>query len=210
MWDTLRPPPAEERAAYYAARVVAGADVPRRHRPQRPGSGPTSPAVVGLHGRTLERTLTWAEYAASVERCAAALTELGRRPRRRGRGLPAHRWLLGPLLFACARIGAVSSPVIPVLAGRELALVLDASRAAVCVTVDSFGGVDYDRRLAEVARPRSSTGSWSATPPAPARSTSTSSSSGTPWEQRHPLGACRRAGRTTRCCCSTPPAPPGR
>jgi cyclohexanecarboxylate-CoA ligase len=150
MWDTLRPPPAEERAAYYAAgwwREETFLDDLARNARERPDRQ----AVVGYVGGTLERTLSWAEYAASVERCAAGLTELGV-----GRGdvvavyLP-NRWLLGPLLFACARIGAVSSPVIPVLAGRELAHVLDASRAAVCVTVDSFGGVDYDARLAEVA-----------------------------------------------------------
>ena len=86
-----------------------------------------------------------------MQRCAAALTELGVGPGDVVAVYLPNRWLLGPLLFACARIGAVSSPVIPVLAGRELAHVLDASRAAVCVTVDSFGGVDYDRRLAEVA-----------------------------------------------------------
>ena len=186
MWETLRPPPAEERAAYYAAgwwREETFLDDLARHAGERPDRQ----AVVGYAGTTLERTLTWADYAASVQRCAAALTELGV-----GRGdvvaayLP-NRWLLGPLLLACARIGAVSSPVIPVLAGRELAHVLDASRAAVCVTVDSFGGVDYDERLAEVA-------------PASLRHRVVVGNAGrtdaidfdeffvrTPWEDRHPL-----------------------
>lgn len=186
MWDTLRPPPAEERAAYYAAgwwREETFLDDLARNARERPDRH----AVVGYTGSTPERTLTWAEYEASVQRCAAGLTELGV-----GAGdvvavyLP-NRWLLGPLLFACARIGAVSSPVIPVLAGRELAHVLDASRAAVCVTVDSFGGVDYDRRLAEVApatlKHRVVVGDADRTGAIDFDEFFVR----TPWEQRHPL-----------------------
>ena len=193
MWDTLRPPPAEERAAYYAAgwwREQTFLDDLARHALERPDRE----AVVGYAGATLERTLTWADYAASVERCAAALTELGVGPGDVVAVYLPNRWLLGPLLFACARIGAVSSPVIPVLAGRELAIVLDASRAAVCITVDSFGGVDYDRRLAEVA-------------PATLKHRVVVGDAGrtdaidfdeffvrTPWEQRHPLGQVAPSG----------------
>jgi cyclohexanecarboxylate-CoA ligase len=150
MWDTLRPPSAEESRAFYDAgwwRPETFLDDLARNTAERPDH----PAVIGYAGGEPDRTLSWAEYTAAVTRFAAALTELGV-----GRGdvvaayLP-NRWLLGPLFLACARIGAVSSPVIPVLAERELAHVLDASKAVVCVTVDSFGGVDYDRRLAEVA-----------------------------------------------------------
>ena len=150
MWDTLCPPSAEQTAAYYADgwwREGTFLDDLDRNVRERPDY----PAVIAYAGGALDRTLTWAEYGAAVTRCAAALTELGV-----GRGdvvavyLP-NRWLLGPLLLACARIGAVSSPVIPVLAERELAHVLEASRATVCVTVDSFGDVDYDKRLLAVA-----------------------------------------------------------
>ena len=150
MWDTLLPPSAEQTAAFYAdgwwreSTFLDDLDRNVRERPDHP-------AVIAYTGGELDRTLSWAEYGAAVTRCAAALTELGV-----GRGdvvavyLP-NRWLLGPLLLACARLGAISSPVIPVLAERELAHVLGASRATVCVTVDSFGDVDYDKRLAAVA-----------------------------------------------------------
>jgi cyclohexanecarboxylate-CoA ligase len=93
----------------------------------------------------------YADLASTVDRFASALAELGV-----GRGdvvvlyLP-NRWMLPPLFLACARVGAVASPVIPVLAGRELGQVLTASRAKVCVTVDRFNDVDYDARLAESA-----------------------------------------------------------
>ena len=186
MWDTLRPPPAEQRAAYYAAgwwREQTFLDDLARNARERPDH----PAVVGYTGGTLERTLTWADYAASVRRCAAALVELGVGPGDVVAVYLPNRWLLGPLLLACARIGAVSSPVIPVLAGRELAFVLDASRATVCVTVDSFGGVDYDRRLAEVAP---ATLEHRVVVGDAARTGAIDFDEffvRTPWEQRHPL-----------------------
>jgi cyclohexanecarboxylate-CoA ligase len=193
MWDTLRPPPAEERAAYYAAgwwREQTFLDDIARNARERPDRE----AVVGYTGGTLERTLTWADYAASVQRCAAALVELGVGPGDVVAVYLPNRWLLGPLLFACARIGAVSSPVIPVLAGRELALVLDASRATVCVTVDSFGGVDYDRRLAEVApatlKHRVVVGDAARTGAIDFDEFFVR----TPWEQRHPLDGVAPSG----------------
>lgn len=152
MWDTLRPPPAEQSKAFYADgwwRESTFLDDLDRHVQERPDH----PAVIGYAGDALERTLTWADYGAAVTRFAAALTELGV-----GRGdvvalfLP-NRWVLGPLYFACARIGAVTSPITPVLGDRELAHVLTESRAVVCVTADSLGGIDFDRRLAQVAPP---------------------------------------------------------
>src|SRR6185437_4938052 len=193
MWDTLRPPPADERAAYYAAgwwREQTFLDDIARNARERPDRQ----AIVGDTGGTLERTLTWADYAASVQRCAAALVELGVGPGDVVAVYLPNRWLLGPLLFACARIGAVSSPVIPVLAGRELALVLDASRATVCVTVDSFGGVDYDRRLAEVAP---ATLEHRVVVGDAARTGAIDFDEffvRTPWEQRHPLDGVAPSG----------------
>ena len=193
MWDTLRPPPADERAAYYAAgwwREQTFVDDIARNARERPDRE----AIVGYTGGTLERTLTWADYAASVQRCAAALVELGVGPGDVVAVYLPNRWLLGPLLFACARIGAVSSPVIPVLAGRELALVLDASRATVCVTVDSFGGVDYDRRLAEVAP---ATLEHRVVVGDAARTGAIDFDEffvRTPWEQRHPLDGVAPSG----------------
>lgn len=112
---------------------------------------PDHPAIISYEGGQPARTLTYAELADTVSRCAGALRELGV-----GSGdvvvlyLP-NLWMLTPLYLACNRIGAVSSPVIPVLGGRELAHVLRASSAKVAVTVDSFDGVDYAARLVEAA-----------------------------------------------------------
>jgi cyclohexanecarboxylate-CoA ligase len=55
------------------------------------------------------------------------------------------------LYLACSRIGAISSPLIPVLGERELRHVLTASEAAVCVSVDRVGDIDYGARLVAAA-----------------------------------------------------------
>lgn len=118
-----------------------------RHARQRPDR----PAIVSYRDGALDRTVTFGELPALVERFACALRELGVR-----RGdvvvlyLP-NLWVLTPLYLACARIGAVGSPVIPLLAGRELGEILTASGATVCITIDSFDGADFAARLAESA-----------------------------------------------------------
>ncbi|WP_228390003.1 AMP-binding protein [Streptomyces smaragdinus] len=150
MWETLvRPAP--EAAGHYRAEgwwrettflddlAAAARDAGDR------------PAVVAYEGKELARTLSYGELQVHVERFAAALAELGV-----GRGdvvalyLP-NRWVLTPLYLACHRLGAVASPVIPVLDVRELAFVLEESGAKVCVTVDRFGDADYGARLRDAA-----------------------------------------------------------
>ena len=109
------------------------------------------PAVIASAGAL--KTLSYRELAAKVERFGAALRQLGVE---RGDVVVAYLpniWQLTALYLACHRIGAVSSPVIPALGARELAHVLTASRAKVCVTIDAFGGIDYAGRLAQVAPP---------------------------------------------------------
>lgn len=152
MWDSLLAPTQEDSARYRANgwwRDTTFLDDLARHAAERPDS----PAVIGYLGGEQEVHLGWAQLADRVERTAAALEALGV-----GRGdvVVAHlpnRWVLAALYLGCLRIGAVASPVIPTLGGRELEFVLRASNAKVCVTVDAYGGVDYDRRAAEVAPP---------------------------------------------------------
>lgn len=150
MWSTLVRPPSEQAAGYYAAgwwrRNTFLDDLAAAARER-----PAHPAVAAYEGRTLARTVDYAELARLTGRFAAALTELGV-----GRGdvvaayLP-NRWQLVPLFLACHRVGAVVTPVIPVLDVRELEYVLTNGRAKVCVTVDRFADDDYGARLAEAA-----------------------------------------------------------
>jgi len=112
---------------------------------------PGHPAIIGYQADKHDRTLSYAELAATVRRFAAALAELGV-----GRGdvvalyLP-NRWMLTAFYLACSRVGAVSLPVIPALGVRELRLILDETRAKVCVTVDRFNDTDYAARVAQAA-----------------------------------------------------------
>lgn len=112
---------------------------------------PDHPAIIGYHGDKHECTVTYAELGTLVKRFAAALSELGV-----GRGdvvalyLP-NRWMLTAFYVACSRVGAISTPVIPALGVRELRLILEETRAKVCVTVDRFGEIDYAARVSAAA-----------------------------------------------------------
>lgn len=119
----------------------------RRHARERP----EALAVVACQGGERVRTLTYQELERYAHRFAWALAELGV-----GAGdvvvihLP-NWWMLTPLYLACARAGAVVASVIPPVGSRELAYVLTVTAAKVCVVPDCHAGVDYARRLAEVA-----------------------------------------------------------
>lgn len=109
---------------------------------------PDHPAVVSTCAGQEPDIVTYAEMLGLVERYAAALVDLGTR-----RGdivatwLP-NTWELSVLYLAAARIGAVISPVMPVLGSAEATHVLTASGAAVCVTVGTYG----ERRCAQLLR----------------------------------------------------------
>jgi cyclohexanecarboxylate-CoA ligase len=119
----------------------------RRNTREQPGAA----AVIAYSGGKHARTLTYRELELSVDRFAAALAELGV-----GTGdvvvihLP-NWWMLTPLYLACAKVRAVVASVIPPFGSRELAYVLTVTAAKVCVVPDSYAGVDYARRLAQVA-----------------------------------------------------------
>ncbi|MFI6603421.1 AMP-binding protein [Nonomuraea sp. NPDC050536] len=150
IWETLATPDPQTAARYRAAGWwrestflddLAGAAERR----------PNHPAIISYEGGEPAKTLTYAELADTVARFAGALRELGVGPGDVVVLYLPNLWMLTPLYLACNRIGAVSSPVIPVLGGRELAHVLRASSAKVAVTIDSFDGVDFAGRLVEAA-----------------------------------------------------------
>ncbi|HEX4725234.1 MAG TPA: AMP-binding protein [Pseudonocardiaceae bacterium] len=150
VWDTLVTPTADIAAGYRAAGWWRdstflddlAADVLARG---------DHPALIAYAATEHARILTYTELANTVERFASALRELGVR---RGDVVALYLpnlWLLTPLYLACHRIGAVSSPVIPVMGTRELGRNLAATDAKVCVTVDAFNDIDCAARLAEAA-----------------------------------------------------------
>ncbi len=149
MWNALTSPDPEQASRYLAQgwwrRTTFLDDLADAARDR-----PDHPAIIAYEGGEHARTLSYAELATLVARFAGALRALGVAPGDVVVCYLPNLWMLSPLYLACSRIGAISSPVIPSLGARELAYVLRASQAKVCVTVDTFGDVDYAQRLAEV------------------------------------------------------------
>ena len=109
---------------------------------------PDHPAVVSARTGRAREVIGYAALLEHVERYAAALQRLGVR-----RGdvvllwLP-NTWELSALYLACARIGALSSPVLPLFDQAEAAHAMRVGEVTVCVTVDHYQG----RRCAELLR----------------------------------------------------------
>lgn len=112
---------------------------------------PQAPAILALEAGRPSARLTFAEYGLYADRFAGALHALGvRRGQVVALQLP-NRWQVGPLVLACARIGAVAAPIMPTIRPRELERVLRRLEAVVCVTADTWDGFDHAEALAGIA-----------------------------------------------------------
>lgn len=95
--------------------------------------------------------LTYAELARRVDRLAGALLELGV-----GRGdvvtlqLP-NSWQLVALALACARIGAVAGPVVPIMRRREVEFMIRLTESPLYIGFADYRGFSYADMIAEVA-----------------------------------------------------------
>ena len=110
------------------------------------GEFPDRPLVI-----TDDRTLTYAEVAASSRRLADGLAALGVRRGDRVGMLMANYPEFVPLKFAIARAGAVAVPLNFLYRADELRYVLGQSRCTVLVTMTGFAGLDYPAMLDEIA-----------------------------------------------------------
>jgi cyclohexanecarboxylate-CoA ligase len=150
MWDTLRPVGPDRAAGFYDRgwwrRETFLDDLARSVRER-----PDQPAVIAYEDGKHVRTLSYRDLTQTVDRFAAALTELGI-----GRGdvvvvhLP-NWWMLTPLYLACGRIRAVVATVVPAFGGRDLRHVLETTEAKAAIVASHFLGTDYGARLKEVA-----------------------------------------------------------
>jgi fatty-acyl-CoA synthase len=98
---------------------------------------PERPFVIGE-----ERTLTYAELASWSKRIACGLIEAGIEVAEHVAVILPNGPALIALRFAIARIGAVAVPVNFLLRARELAYVLQQSRAAALLTMERFRDLD--------------------------------------------------------------------
>ncbi|WP_406277997.1 AMP-binding protein [Embleya sp. NBC_00896] len=109
-------------------------------------------AALVCHQDDTTVTVTYAELARHVERFAGNLVRLGV-----GRGdvvtlqLP-NSWQLVALCLACARLGAVAGPVVPVMRGRELAFMTGLTESPIYIAAAEFRGFSYADMSAKVAR----------------------------------------------------------
>ena len=112
---------------------------------------PDKPAVVTQRADGGEDVVTFAALAASVDRCAAALRELGV-----GRGDPVvvqlpNGWRVFVVTLACTRIGAVVTPLPPNMRAHDFGHALARTGARVCIAPDVLSGFDHAAMVAELA-----------------------------------------------------------
>lgn len=113
---------------------------------------PGKTALVAHTARTDETTrLTYRELAELVDRIAAGLMELGVRPREIVSYQLPNWWQFTALTLACARIGAVVNPIMPILRHKEMRHILGALKSRVCVVPRIFRGFDHGTMLANLA-----------------------------------------------------------
>jgi cyclohexanecarboxylate-CoA ligase len=111
---------------------------------------PTHVGLVAYHDDATRISLTFSEIATLVDRMAAGLLELGvQRGDVVAMQLP-NRWQFTVTMLATARIGAVITPILPILRRRELEFILRRTRARVCIAPDSYRGFAHGEMLAEL------------------------------------------------------------
>lgn len=111
---------------------------------------PDRQALVCYQGGTVAR-LTYAELAAKVDRIAGNLVRLGVRPGDVVTIQLPNSWQLVALCLACARIGAVAGPVVPIMRRREVEFMVRLTESPIYIAAADFRGFSYADLAAEVA-----------------------------------------------------------
>ncbi|MHC5907903.1 AMP-binding protein [Streptomyces sp. S6] len=112
---------------------------------------PDAPALLVSESGRDPLELSYTRYAEYVDRFAGALHALGVRAGQVVAMQLPNVWQVGPLLLACARLGAVAAPIMCAFRPRELERMLRRLDAVVCVTVDRWDDFDHAAALAEMA-----------------------------------------------------------
>lgn len=98
--------------------------------------------------------LTYRQLARYADRFAGALLELGVQPTQVVSVQLPNEWTFAALTLACARIGAVINPLVPIFRERELGFILGRTESPVIITTNTFRGYDHaamlDRVLADL------------------------------------------------------------
>ncbi len=109
---------------------------------------PDAIAVSGVNSATGEETrLTYAQFSRRVDRIALGLVALGVAPGDVVSFQLPNWWQFSALAAACARIGAVSNPLMPIFRQRELRLMLAFAESKVVVAPRIFRDFDHAEML---------------------------------------------------------------
>ncbi len=105
---------------------------------------PDNTAVTSFrHDTGQERTLTYAELAAIVDRVAIGLHRLGVRAGDVVAVQLPNWWHFTATYLACARVGAVINPLMPIFRERELGFMLNHGEAKIAIVPSVFRGHDF-------------------------------------------------------------------
>jgi cyclohexanecarboxylate-CoA ligase len=113
---------------------------------------PDKPAIISVGERDVRRTLTYRELDEEVDRLADALHSAGVRPGEAVSMQLPNWWEFAAVHLACARIGAVTNPITPILRHREVEFILRRTASRVCIVPSTFRRFDYAHMLLEVAK----------------------------------------------------------
>ena len=111
------------------AQLVRGADAPALTSYQAGEDGPVS--------------FTYAELDTVVTRMAAGMAAMGVEKGGVVSCQLPNCWQMTALLLACARLGAVFNPLMPIFRERELRFMLDHARSHLLIVPQRFRGFDY-------------------------------------------------------------------
>ncbi|HTK65197.1 MAG TPA: AMP-binding protein [Pseudonocardia sp.] len=115
-------------------------------------SAPDKTAIVSVGETGVRRTLTFSQLADEVDRLADALYTAGVRPGEVVSMQLPNWWEFAAVHLACARVGAVTNPITPILRHREVEFILRRTASRVCIVPSTFRRFDYARMLVEVGQ----------------------------------------------------------
>jgi cyclohexanecarboxylate-CoA ligase len=111
---------------------------------------PDAPAIVATRAEGAAVRLSWRELDAAVRRVALGLAELGVGPGEVVSFQLPNWWQFVAVYLACARIGAVANPLVPIFRHRELRFMLRFAESRVVIAPTRFRGFDYGAMLREL------------------------------------------------------------
>ncbi len=113
---------------------------------------PDAVAVVSYRaGHDEPLRLTYGELGQRVDRIAGGLQSIGVQPGEVVALQLPNWWEFPAVVLACARIGAVVNPLVPIFRARELRFMLERTASRVCIAPTVFRNFDHAALLGELA-----------------------------------------------------------